>query len=71
MRQVSGWYFNGPATVRRKAQWAKQHGLAGVMVWEVGQDSPVCACVLRVCSVWMGLGAAPVNGTDQWKVVVL
>eukprot|EP00668_Euglena_longa_P002380 GGOE01002753.1.p1 GENE.GGOE01002753.1~~GGOE01002753.1.p1 ORF type:complete len:182 (+),score=14.56 GGOE01002753.1:255-800(+) len=39
--EVGGWYFNGVSTVIRKAQWAKQRGLAGVMVWEAGQDSRV------------------------------
>lgn len=36
---VSGFYFNGADTVRRKVQYAKQAGLSGVMIWEVGQDS--------------------------------
>lgn len=37
---VEGFAFNGPETVRRKARLAREEGLAGVMVWEVGQDSP-------------------------------
>lgn len=36
---VSGFYFNGIETVRRKVQLAKQAGLSGVMIWEIGQDS--------------------------------
>ena len=36
---VSGYYFNGIETVRRKVQYAKQAGLSGVMVWEIGQDT--------------------------------
>ena len=36
---VSGYYFNGIETVRRKVQYAKSIGLSGVMVWEVGQDT--------------------------------
>lgn len=36
---VSGFYFNGIETVRRKVQYAKQAGLSGVMIWEIGQDS--------------------------------
>jgi len=36
---VSGIYFNGIETVRRKVQYAKQAGLSGVMIWEIGQDS--------------------------------
>lgn len=37
--EVDGIYFNGPATTKRKVQFAQQTGLAGVMVWEVGQDA--------------------------------
>ena len=36
---VSGYYFNGIDTVRRKVQFAKAAGLSGVMVWEIGQDT--------------------------------
>ena len=36
---VSGYYFNGIETVRRKVQYAKAAGLSGVMVWEIGQDT--------------------------------
>jgi len=36
---VSGYYFNGIETVRRKVQYAKSAGLSGVMVWEIGQDT--------------------------------
>ena len=35
-------YFNGIHMVKRKADYAKQMGLAGMMVWEAGQDSNVC-----------------------------
>jgi chitinase len=36
---VSGYYFNGSETIRRKVQLAKSDGLAGVMVWEIAQDT--------------------------------
>jgi GH18 family chitinase len=36
---VSGYYFNGAETVRRKVRYAKSAGLSGVMVWEIGQDT--------------------------------
>lgn len=36
---VSGYYFNGIETVRKKVQFAKAEGLSGVMVWEIGQDT--------------------------------
>jgi hypothetical protein len=37
--EVGGVYFNGIRTVERKTKYALAHKLAGVMVWEVGQDS--------------------------------
>ncbi len=36
---VSGYYFNGIETVQRKVQFAKNAGLSGVMIWEIGQDT--------------------------------
>lgn len=36
--EVDGLYFNGPATIRRKAAFALETKLGGVMVWELGQD---------------------------------
>jgi GH18 family chitinase len=36
---VSGYYFNGIDTVRKKVQYAKNAGLSGVMIWEIGQDT--------------------------------
>jgi len=32
-------YFNGVNTIHRKAEYALKQGLAGVMAWEVGQDT--------------------------------
>jgi GH18 family chitinase len=37
--EVDSIYFNGPATIRRKTQFALESGLGGVMVWELGQDA--------------------------------
>lgn len=36
--EVDGVYFNGVNTIRMKTQYAVASGLAGVMVWEIGQD---------------------------------
>ncbi|MFV0442414.1 MAG: glycosyl hydrolase family 18 protein [Planctomycetaceae bacterium] len=36
--EVAGIYFNGPETVAAKVHLARQLGLAGVMIWELGQD---------------------------------
>ena len=43
-----GLFFNGPATIRRKVRFARDAGLAGVMAWELGQDAPGPAALLRV-----------------------
>lgn len=36
--EAAGYYFNGPRTLERKAQFAREKGLAGIMIWELGQD---------------------------------
>lgn len=36
--EINGLYFNNLATVARKAQFARDRKLAGVMVWELTQD---------------------------------
>jgi chitinase len=37
--EVDGISFNGPATIRRKVEFARGSNLGGVMVWELGQDA--------------------------------
>ena len=37
--EVEGICFNGPETMGRKAAYARDEGMAGVMIWEVGQDA--------------------------------
>jgi GH18 family chitinase len=37
--EVDGLYFNGATTIERKTRYALDHKLAGVMVWEIGQDA--------------------------------
>ncbi|MGV3756513.1 MAG: hypothetical protein ACO1QS_14120, partial [Verrucomicrobiota bacterium] len=34
-----GLYFNGPSTLAAKVALAKKKKLAGVFVWEIGQDA--------------------------------
>lgn len=36
---VDGFFYNGPATVQRKTNFAIQRKLQGVMIWEIGQDA--------------------------------
>ena len=39
-RDLTGGYaYNGQTTVKRKVQYAAEKKLAGVMIWELGQDS--------------------------------
>jgi GH18 family chitinase len=45
---IDGVYFNGPATIRRKAEYAVEAGLGGVMAWELGQDAAGERSLLRV-----------------------
>jgi len=45
--EVEGLYFNGPATIRAKTEYALRSRLGGVMVWELGQDAPGEQSLLR------------------------
>ena len=55
--------LNGAATVRRKAAWALERGLGGVMLWELGQDdalgSPLLAEVASVAALAPAVGWQP------------
>lgn len=44
---VSGYYFNNAETVREKVRYAKNEGLSGVMVWELGQDTDDSSSLLK------------------------
>ena len=41
--EAGGYYFNSAELIERKTRLAAQLGLAGVMIWEVGQDCRVHA----------------------------
>ena len=45
--EVDGYYFNGPATIRRKTEYALESKLGGIMFWELGQDAPGDASLVR------------------------
>ena len=36
---IDGFAFNGTATIVSKVDFARERNLAGVMIWELGQDS--------------------------------
>lgn len=46
--EVDGVCFNGPVTIRRKAEYALGEGMAGAMIWEVGQDARGDASLLQI-----------------------
>ncbi|HLV79167.1 MAG TPA: glycoside hydrolase family 18 protein [Chthonomonadaceae bacterium] len=37
--EAAGIFFNGIRTIQQKVQTARQRGLGGVMIWELGQDT--------------------------------
>ncbi len=37
---VDGYYFNNVDTLTKKAKYARDNGLGGIMVWEMSQDLP-------------------------------
>ncbi|MEW6349900.1 MAG: glycoside hydrolase family 18 protein [Thermodesulfobacteriota bacterium] len=45
--EVAGIHFNGIATIQRKARFARDKGLGGVMIWELGQDTTDHTSLLR------------------------
>jgi len=46
--ELQEMYFNGPDTIRQKTQYAIRNGLAGIMVWELGQDATGEGALLKV-----------------------
>jgi chitinase len=40
MDETGGVYFNGIATIQRKTRYAIEQQLGGVIIWELGQDTP-------------------------------
>lgn len=45
--EVGGIYFNGITTLQQKTCYALLNGFGGVMIWELGQDSPDDSSLLR------------------------
>lgn len=45
--EVDGLFFNGPRTIDRKVEFARDSKLGGVMIWELGQDAPGDKSLLR------------------------
>ena len=51
--QAGGYHFNGPATIRRKTDYAIREGYGGVMIWELGQDAKGKASLLHAVQLGM------------------
>ena len=49
--EAGGYYFNGPDTLAKKVKLAKKRGLAGVMIWEIGQDTKGTGSLLKQVTV--------------------
>ena len=49
--EAGGYYFNGPDTLAKKVKLAKKRGLAGVMIWEIGQDAKGTGSLLKQVTV--------------------
>ncbi len=45
--EFDGYYFNGHATIAKKVFWARESGLGGIMIWELGQDAQSEQSLLR------------------------
>ncbi len=45
--EAGGFYYNGPAMVRKKTRFAIERGLNSVMIWELGQDTHDASSLLR------------------------
>lgn len=41
------YYFNGIRTIQKKVRFAREQGLAGMMIWELGQDTADHRSLLR------------------------
>ncbi|MDR1877230.1 MAG: hypothetical protein LBQ84_06360 [Flavobacteriaceae bacterium] len=37
--QIDHLYYNGKATIVKKCRWALENKIAGVMIWQIGQDA--------------------------------
>lgn len=48
--EAGGYHFNGPKTIGQKTRLARRLGLAGVMIWQLGQDDPGERSLLRAIS---------------------
>lgn len=56
--EAGGIWFNGPATLQRKVAIARERSLAGVSIWELGQDASGEASLLKAVLEAAQIGAA-------------
>lgn len=61
--QVGQTWFNGPATIKKKATYVAENSYGGVMVWQLGGDtSPGAKSLLD--AIEQGLAAQPVSALN-------
>lgn len=60
--RVGEIYFNGPDTVQQKVQFARNEKLAGVMIWELGQDVPESLTLLQTVRQAAQVGECKTSG---------
>jgi chitinase len=59
MDEIEGIYFNDVLTVKHKTCYAHENGYGGVMIWELGQDSPGERSLLRAIHQAVTIGCGP------------
>jgi chitinase len=57
--EVNGIFLNGIETIQRKTCYAHQMGIAGVMIWELGQDTQDDSSLLRAVYRAVTIGCNP------------
>ncbi len=57
--EIEGIYFNDVLTVKHKTCYAHENGYGGVMIWELGQDSPGKRSLLRAIHQAVTIGCGP------------
>lgn len=53
--EAGGFYFNGPTTLKTKAEYVKKQGLGGMMIWEVAHDASGPQSLLGALKKALGL----------------
>ncbi|MFO1004935.1 MAG: glycoside hydrolase family 18 protein [Planctomycetaceae bacterium] len=67
--EVEDIYFNGPGLIAAKTAWSQTVGLGGVACWELGQDAPGEASLIRLIQSSLRQGeSAPTPATAPLSI---